>query len=78
MEDKTTQPPDQTDGPGSRDDLRGELCDSLLYTYNRINANTSKIHESATFLYAFIELLSEKGASHLRNWKNPKSSWGNG
>ena len=61
MEDKTMQPQNHDEVPESTDDLRGELRDALLYTYNRINANTSKIHESATFLYALLELLSEKG-----------------
>jgi Fe-S-cluster containining protein len=33
----------------------------LLYTHTRINANTNKNLEAASFLYALIELLSEKG-----------------
>lgn len=33
----------------------------MLYTHTRINANTTKTLESASFLYALIELLNEKG-----------------
>jgi len=60
MKDNTMQPQNLNEGPASTDDLREELRDALLHTYNRINANTSKIYESATFLYALIELLCEK------------------
>ena len=38
-----------------------KLSRGLLYTHTRINANTSKTLETASFLYALIELLSEKG-----------------
>lgn len=33
----------------------------LLYIHTRINANTNKNIEAASFLYALIEILSEKG-----------------
>lgn len=33
----------------------------LLYTHSRANANTHRILEAASFLYALIELLEEKG-----------------
>ena len=42
-------------------DLRQELVSSLLYTHSRANANTSRLLEAASFLYALIELLQEKG-----------------
>jgi Fe-S-cluster containining protein len=35
------------------------LC-GFLYTHNRINTNTRKTMEAASFLYALIELLEEK------------------
>ncbi len=38
-----------------------ELAEGLLYTHTRINSNTKKTLESTSFLYALIELLSEKG-----------------
>ena len=42
-------------------DLRQEVVEGLLYTHSRLNANTTKTLEAAAFLYALIELLSEKG-----------------
>ena len=41
--------------------MQNELSSGLLYTHTRINANTSKTLEAASFLYALIELLNEKG-----------------
>lgn len=38
-----------------------DLSSGLFYTHTRINANTAKILEASSFLYALIELLSEKG-----------------
>jgi hypothetical protein len=38
-----------------------DLSSGLLYIHTRINDNTKKTLESASFLYALIELLSEKG-----------------
>ena len=38
-----------------------KVAEGLIYTHNRINANTTKTLESASFLYALIELLNEKG-----------------
>ena len=37
------------------------MVDGLLYTRSRANANTTKTLEAASFLYALVELLSEKG-----------------
>lgn len=42
-------------------DIHKDLSSGLLYTHNRINANTNKNLEAASFLYALIELLNEKG-----------------
>jgi Fe-S-cluster containining protein len=41
--------------------VRAEMVGGLLYCHSRINANTSKVLESASFLYALVELLAEKG-----------------
>ena len=38
-----------------------EVAEGLLYTHTRFNVNTMKILESASFLYALIEILNEKG-----------------
>jgi hypothetical protein len=37
------------------------VAEGLLYTHSRLNANTSKTLESASFLYALVELMSDKG-----------------
>ena len=39
---------------------RAETARGLRYCHKRINANTSKSLESASFLYAIVELLAEK------------------
>lgn len=41
--------------------LRDEVVGGLLYTHSRANSNTSRVLEAASFLYALIELLKEKG-----------------
>ncbi len=41
--------------------IHKDLSSGLLYTHTRINANTTKTLEAASFLYALIELLNEKG-----------------
>ncbi len=41
--------------------IQNELSAGLLYTHIRINNNTNKTLEVASFLYALIELLNEKG-----------------
>ena len=42
-------------------ELRKEIVAGLVHTHSRANANTSRALETATFLYALIELLTEKG-----------------
>ena len=42
-------------------ELRKEIVAGLQYTHSRANANTSRAWETATFLYALIEVLTEKG-----------------
>jgi Fe-S-cluster containining protein len=43
------------------DDLRQQVAQGFLYAHSRANANTTKTLEAASFLYALIELMSEKG-----------------
>ncbi len=43
------------------EDLREEVAYGLLYTHSRSNANSGKLLEVASFSYALIELLSERG-----------------
>jgi hypothetical protein len=43
------------------EELREEMVGGLLYTHSRANSNTSRVLEAASFLYALIELLEEKG-----------------
>ncbi len=45
--------------------LRQETARGLRYCHTRINANTSKSLEVASFLYAMIEILVEKGVLTL-------------
>jgi hypothetical protein len=42
-------------------DLRREIAEGLLYTHSRLNTNTAKTLEAASFLYALVELMTEKG-----------------
>ena len=41
--------------------LRNEVASGLMYAHGRDNANTSKVLEVASFSYALIELLMERG-----------------
>jgi Fe-S-cluster containining protein len=41
--------------------LRHDILDGFAYTNTQGNANTSRVLEAATFLYALIEILAEKG-----------------
>ncbi|RPJ83103.1 MAG: YkgJ family cysteine cluster protein [Acidobacteria bacterium] len=43
------------------ENLREEVAEGLRYAHSRANANTAKILEVASFAYAAIELLIEKG-----------------
>ncbi len=42
-------------------ELREEIVDGLRYVHHQLGVNTSKVLEAASFLYALIELLIEKG-----------------
>jgi Fe-S-cluster containining protein len=43
------------------EDLRNDVAGGLMYSHSRENANTSKVLEVASFSYALIELLMERG-----------------
>ncbi len=43
------------------DGLRHEVTGGLLYCHSRLNANTNKLLESSSFLYALVELLAGQG-----------------
>jgi hypothetical protein len=45
----------------TKPDLRRQVAEGLLYAHSRLSANTGKTLEATSFLYALIELLSEKG-----------------
>lgn len=55
------QPENQIYTPVFLQDLRQSIADGLLYTHSRLNANRRKTMEAASFLYALVELLNEKG-----------------
>jgi hypothetical protein len=54
-------PENHHNGPNPSSELRQEVVQGLLYAHSRANANTTKTLEAASFLYALIELMSEKG-----------------
>jgi hypothetical protein len=41
--------------------FRKEIVGGLMYTHARANANTNRALETATFLFALVEVLAEKG-----------------
>jgi len=43
------------------EDLRRDITRGLLYTHRRLGANTAKNMETASFLYALVEILNDKG-----------------
>ena len=42
------------------EELRKEMVSGLLYTHSRANSNTNRLLETASFLYALVEILAEK------------------
>jgi hypothetical protein len=43
--------------------IRQEVTEGLLYTHSRINTNTRKSLEAASFLYALVELPGVQGSA---------------
>jgi Fe-S-cluster containining protein len=58
------------------EELRQEVANGLLYTHSRANANTSRALENASFLYALIELLKEKGIISIEELEERKATVG--
>src|SRR5262249_37840825 len=54
--------------------LRDEVVSGLLYTHSRANANTSRVLEAASFLYALVEILQEKGIITIEELDNRKTT----
>jgi hypothetical protein len=54
--------------------LRSEFVGGLLYAHSRANANTSKLMEAASFGYALIELLHEKGIINMEELEGRKNT----
>ena len=61
MEENITQPHTPHEPSMSTNDRRNDLREPLLYTYGRLNANTTQLLETAAVLDALIEVLSEQG-----------------
>jgi len=51
----------QCDNPNQSQSLHQQVAEGLLYIHSRLNTNTRKALEVASFLYALVELLEEKG-----------------
>jgi len=51
---------------------RSEIAGGLLYCHSRLNSNTTKLLESASFLYALIEVLEEKGLLKINELEEKK------
>jgi len=51
---------------------RSEVAGGLLYCHSRLNSNTTKLLESASFLYALIETLEEKGLVQIDELEEKK------
>ncbi len=47
--------------PTEAEALRGEVARGLLYVHSRLNGNTTRTLEAASFLYALVEILADKG-----------------
>ena len=70
------QPENRNNEQGASRDLRQEVTEGLLYIHGRINSNTSKTLEALSFLYALIELLSEKGLLTIKELDERKQAVG--
>ena len=66
---------DTTGGPRTQpEDLRQEVAGGLRYMHTRANANTGKLLEVASFTYAAIELLAEKGLLEIADLDERKAA----
>jgi Fe-S-cluster containining protein len=62
--------------PTSLENLRNDVAEGLMYSHSRENANTSKVLEVASFSYALIELLHERGIISLEELDERKRKVG--
>jgi len=58
------------------EDLRNDVAEGLMYSHSRENANTSKVLEVASFSYALIELLNERGVISIEELDERKRKVG--
>jgi hypothetical protein len=56
------------------EEFREEMVGGLLYSHSRANSNTSRVLEAASFLYALIELLEEKGIITIKELDERKTT----
>lgn len=71
----TISPEKTTPGPSLQpEDLRREVAGGLRYTHTRASANTGKLLEVASFAYAAIELLAEKGILEIAQLDERKAA----
>lgn len=62
--------------PETLESMRQEFAEGLLYVHSRANANTSKVLEVASFSYALIELLKERGIISIEELDERKKTVG--
>ena len=60
----------------SVEELREQVAAGLMYSHGRENANTSKVLEVASFSYALIELLMERGVISVEELDERKKQVG--
>jgi Fe-S-cluster containining protein len=74
------EPPPPGDDTGrperSPEELRQEVADGLLHAQSRLSAATTKTLETASFLYALIELLNERGLVAIEELDERKQAVG--
>jgi hypothetical protein len=60
--------------PDPLDALRREVADGIAYLHTRVGATTARSLEAASFLYALVELLAERGAVSIEELDARKAS----
>jgi Fe-S-cluster containining protein len=73
MNEQNTPPKDENT---ILDTLREEIAGGLRYAHTRANANTRKLLEIASFAYAAIDLLAEKGLLQIEELDERKKTIG--
>lgn len=74
MKDQNEQNKPSKDENPFLDKLREEVAGGLRYTHTRANANTRKLLEIASFAYAAIDLLAEKGLLQIEELDERKKT----